>query len=110
MWYICGLFVFLYRNKKIKFIGMSVTISFYTLAGRKFENIPFDIDGFFDYMHRCGIEGINPQNQIILFLHNLFESELAHQPYDSISELKFEYTQNFLDRYEMMDSVLRYNL
>ena len=89
---------------------MIKTISFSTLTGRTFENVPFDEDRFFDYMHRCGIQGINPTNQIILLLNNLFESELAHEPYDSIFELKFEYTEDFLNRYELMDNVLKYDL
>lgn len=89
---------------------MIKSISFYTLTGRKFENIQFDEDSFFDYMEACGVHSINSTHQVILFLNNLFESELEINPYDSVCKIEYECTKDFLDRYEMMDNVLKYNL
>jgi hypothetical protein len=89
---------------------MSKTINFSTLTGREFKNILFDIDRFFDYMSKCGVQGIPPENQIILLLNNLFEAELDHEPYDSVFKIEYEFSEEFIERYEMMDNVLKYDL
>jgi hypothetical protein len=86
------------------------TIQFTTLAGRVFENIPFCEEQFFDYMSNCGVTGIPPDNQIILFIHNLYEVELAKHPYDSVIQIEYFYTQEFTEKYEMVDNVLKFGV
>lgn len=89
---------------------MSKTISFSTLTGREFLNIPFDVEGFFEHFFHCGTQGISATNQIILLLNNLFESELAVNPYDSVFKIIYEQTEDFLERYQMVDNVLKYHV
>jgi hypothetical protein len=88
------------------------TISFSTLAGRTFQDVPFDINQFYDYMTHCGVPGIPSDNQIILLLNNLYEVILATNPYDSVIKIEYAYQDNqeFKEKYELIDNMLKYNV
>ena len=83
-------------------------LKFTTIAGRTFE-VPFNEDGFFDYMEHCGCANLEIENQVSLYLNNAHE-RLFDIPYDAVSGIEYKFNNEFKKRYSYINDILRYNL
>ena len=88
------------------------TIKFSTVANKSY-NVQISPFSFFEYMKRCGVANLPYENQLSLYLNNLFESLLdAAVPYDSVipQTIEFEYDLEFKNQYQYINEVLIFNL
>lgn len=84
-------------------------ITFTTISGKKFENLQFDEEQFFDYMKNCGVYGIEKENQVILFLNNVYENLIIQTPYDSVHSIVYDFSEDFCQKYNQINDLLKYD-
>lgn len=88
------------------------TIKFSTVAQKNYE-VKFDEKCFFDYMKRCGVANLPFENQVSLYLNNLYESLIqAGVPYDAIQPqtIVYDFSTEFKNRYKYVNEILTFNL